>query len=67
MVLRDGRAILSSPQRKVNNGGPDPQRILFGEELALKTLAPGRYDLKVTIIDGVAGTTASQLGDFVVR
>lgn len=66
-VLRDGRAILSSPQRRVNNGGPDPQRIPFGEELALKTLAPGRYDLKVTITDGVAGTTASQLADFVVR
>jgi hypothetical protein len=66
-VLRDGRAILSSPQRRVNNGGPDPQRIPFGEELALKTLAPGRYDLKVIITDGVAGTTASQLADFVVR
>ena len=66
-VLRDGRAILSSPQRKVNNGGPDLQRIPFGEELALKTLAPGRYDLKVTITDGVAGTTASQLADFIVR
>lgn len=66
-VLRDGRAVLSSPQRKLNNGGPDPQRIPFGEELALKTLAPGRYDLKVTITDAVAGTTASQLADFIVR
>jgi VWFA-related protein len=66
-VLRDGRAVLSSPQRKLNNGGPDPQRIPFGEELALKTLAPGRYDLKVTITDSVAGTTASQLADFIVR
>ena len=66
-VLRDGRAILSSPQRKVNNGGPDPQRIPFGEELALKTLSPGRYDLKVTITDGLAGTTATQLADFIVR
>ena len=66
-VLRDGRAVLSSPQRKLNNGGPDPQRIPFGEELALRTLAPGRYDLKVTITDGLAGTTASQLADFIVR
>ena len=66
-VLRDGHAVLSSPQRKVNNGGPDPQRIPFGEELALKTLTPGRYDLKVTITDGVAGTSASQLADFIVR
>lgn len=66
-VLRDGQPILSSPQRKLNNGGPDPQRIPFGAELALKTLAPGRYDLKVTITDSLAGTTASQLADFIVR
>jgi VWFA-related protein len=66
-VLRDGQPVLSSPQRRLNNGGPDPQRIPFGEELALKTLAPGRYDLKVTITDGLAGTTASQVADFIVR
>jgi VWFA-related protein len=66
-VLRDGQPVLSSPQRKLNTGGPDPQRIPFGEELALKTLAPGHYDLKVVITDSVAGTTASQLADFIVR
>lgn len=66
-VLRDGQAVLSSPQRKLSNVGSDPQRIPFGEELALKTLAPGRYDLKVVITDSVAGTTASQLADFIVR
>lgn len=66
-VLRDGQPVLSSPQRRLNNGGPDPQRIPFGEELALKTLAPGRYDLKVTITDSLAGTTASQVADFIVR
>jgi VWFA-related protein len=66
-VLRDGQPVVSSPQRKLNNGGSDPQRIPFGEELALKTLAPGRYELKVTITDGLAGTTASQLADFIVR
>jgi VWFA-related protein len=66
-VLRDGQPILSSGQRRLNSGGPDPQRIPFGEELALKTLAPGRYDLKVVITDSLAGTTASQLADFIVR
>ena len=66
-VLRDGQAVLSSPQRRLNNGGPDPQRIPFGEELALRTLSPGRYDLKVTITDGLAGTTASQVANFIVR
>ena len=66
-VLRDGQPVLSSPQRRVNNGGPDPQRIPFGEELALKTLTPGRYDLRVTITDALAGTTATQVADFIVR
>jgi len=65
-VLRDGQAVLSS-QRKVSDAGPDLERIPFGEELALKTLAPGKYDLKVTVMDGVAGTSASQVADFVVR
>lgn len=66
-VMRDGQPVLSSPQRRVNSGGSDAERIPFGEELALKTLAPGKYDLKVTVTDGVAGTSASQLADFIVK
>ena len=66
-VLRDGQAVLSSPQRRLNSAGQDAERIPFGEELALKTLAPGKYDLKVTVTDGVAGTSTSQLADFIVR
>ena len=66
-VLRDGQPVLSSPERKLSNSGPDLERIPFGEELALKTLAPGKYDLKVIVTDGVAGTSASQIADFIVR
>jgi hypothetical protein len=66
-VLRDGQAVLSSPQRKLTNTGPDVERIPFGEELALKTLAPGNYDLKVIVTDGVAGTSTSQIAAFIVR
>ena len=66
-VLRDGQAVLSSPQRRLNSAGQDGERIPFGEELALKTLAPGKYDLKVTVTDGVAGSSATQITDFVVR
>lgn len=66
-VLRDGGVVLNSPQRKLNSVGPDAERIPFGEQLALKTLAPGKYDLKVTVTDGVAGTSATQVADFVVR
>ena len=65
-VLREGRVMLASPQRKLNNGGPDPGRIPFGEELALQTLAPGTYDLRVTITDSIAGTSVTRTIDFVV-
>ena len=66
-VLRDGQTVLSSPQRRVNDSGQDVERIPFGEELALNTLAPGKYDLKVIVTDGVAGKTVSQLADFIVK
>jgi len=66
-VLRDGQPVLSSPQRRLNSAGQDAARIPFGEELALKTLAPGKYDLKVTVTDSVAGTSTTQITDFVVR
>jgi VWFA-related protein len=59
-VLRDGQVMMASPQRKLNQGGPDPERIPFGEEMALQTLAPGRYDLRVTITDSLAGTSVTQ-------
>ena len=65
-VLRDGRVMLVSPQRKLNNGGSDPERIPFGEEMALHTLAPGIYDLRVTITDSIAGTSVTRTIDFVV-
>ena len=66
-VLRDGHTILSSPQRKVNNRGTDVERIPFGEELALKTLSPGKYDLKIIVTDDVARTSTTQVADFFVR
>ena len=66
-VLRDGQTVLSSPQRRVSSNGQDAERIPFGEELALKTLAPGKYDLKVIVTDGVAGKSAYQLADFIVK
>jgi hypothetical protein len=66
-VLRDGQVMLTSPPRKLNQGGPDPERIPFGEEMALKTLSPGRYDLRVTVTDSIAGTSVTQTVDFEVQ
>jgi len=66
-VLRNGLPVLTSPLRNLDPGGPDPARVPFGEDLALKSLAPGRYDLRVIITDSLAKTTATQTTDFVVR
>ncbi|MDX6528525.1 MAG: hypothetical protein QOH41_815 [Blastocatellia bacterium] len=66
-VLRDGQVVLASPQRKLNQSGSDPDRIPFGEEMALQTLAPGRYDLRVTVTDSIAGTSVTQTVDFEVQ
>jgi hypothetical protein len=66
-VLRDGQLILTAPQRTLNNGAPDPDRIAFGQDIKLQTLAPGRYDLRVTITDALAGTTVTRSTDFDVR
>jgi len=64
-VLRDGKVVLSS-SRKLSNDSPDPERIPFGADLTLKSLPPGAYDLRVRILDAVAGTSATQTAAFVV-
>jgi hypothetical protein len=66
-ILRDGQIILSAPQRTLNNGAPDPDRIPFGQDTVLQALAPGRYDLRATITDTLAGTSVTRSADFEVR
>jgi VWFA-related protein len=66
-VLRGGQVVLAGAQRKISNASPDPERIPFGEEMSLNSLSWGRYDLRVTITDTIAGTTVNQIVDFEVR
>ena len=65
-VLRDGKVVLTN-SRKLSNDSPDPERIPYGADLTLKSLPPGRYDLRVRIIDAVAGTSATQTTAFVLQ
>ena len=65
-VIRDGKVVLTS-SRKLSNDSPDPQRIPYGADLSLKSLSPGTYDLRVRIIDAVAGTSATETTAFVVQ
>jgi len=59
-VIRDGRIVLGGQPRTIVDAAPDPDRIAFGDQLLLNSLAPGRYDLRVTVTDRIAGTTATQ-------
>jgi VWFA-related protein len=66
-VLRHGQVILVSPKRRLSNAGSDPERIPFGDELSLQSLAPGRYDLRVTVTDNVSKRSVSRAIDFEVQ
>ena len=66
-ISQAGRTVLTSPERKLDNPGADPERIPFGDQVALKTLAPGKYDLTVTIRDSIAGSSTTQKDYFMVR
>jgi hypothetical protein len=65
-VLRDGKVVLTN-SRKLGNDSPDPQRIPYGADLTLKSLTPGTYDLRVKIVDAIAGTSATQSTAFIVQ
>ncbi|HYE65860.1 MAG TPA: hypothetical protein VD966_09760, partial [Pyrinomonadaceae bacterium] len=67
-VFRNRQAVVNAPQRKlVTEGQADLARIPYGGELPLKALAAGQYELRVTITDHVAKTSASQSIDFEVE
>lgn len=65
-VLRDGKVVLTV-SRKVSDDSPDRERIPYGADLALKSLASGSYDLRVKVTDAVAGSSATQTTGFVVQ
>ena len=65
-VLRDGKVVLTV-SRKVSDQPEDPKRIPYGADLALKSLTPGGYELRVKVIDTVGGGSATQSIDFVVQ
>ena len=65
-VLRDGKVVLTN-SRKLSNDSPDPERIPYGADLTLKSLPPGTYDLRVRIMDAIAGTSATQTTAFMVQ
>lgn len=67
-VLRDGKLVAAGPQRQLNGKAvTDLARILYEDGLTLKGLERGRYELRVTVSDLIANSTASQQIDFEVE
>jgi hypothetical protein len=53
-ISRNGQAVVSSPLRKVaTDATTDLARIVYGADIALQTLPPGRYRLQVNISDRI--------------
>ncbi|HWS98982.1 MAG TPA: VWA domain-containing protein [Pyrinomonadaceae bacterium] len=65
-VLRDDKAVVTTALRKVTPG-TDLARMPYAAELPLAGLTPGRYELKITAIDRVGKSGASQRAAFEVQ
>lgn len=59
-LSRNGQAVVTSPVRKVPvEANTDLARIVYGADIALQTLPPGRYRLQIEISDRIANAKAS--------
>ncbi|HEY0005002.1 MAG TPA: VWA domain-containing protein [Pyrinomonadaceae bacterium] len=67
-VIRNKQAVLTLPQSKLKTVGvADPARIAFSGEVALEPLPPGRYLLKISVINRATGASSSQQVDFTIE
>jgi VWFA-related protein len=67
-VYREGRALISTPFRKVAAGPQtDPARIPFDAEIGLGELQAGSYTLQVTVEDRAAQKSVSQRTAFYIE
>jgi VWFA-related protein len=64
-IFRDDQPVVTTPLRKIDTTNtPDLARIPYAAEISLGTLPAGRYALRVTAIDRLAKTSASQQTNF---
>jgi VWFA-related protein len=67
-VLRDNKAVVSSPARKLApEAGADPARIPVTGAISLGQLPSGRYELEVGVTDNVARTNAVERVVFEIK
>ncbi len=66
-VLRDNQPVLTTALRKISTLGVDPDRLPYAADLSLEGLPAGQYVLRVTCIDRVSKTSASQQTRFAIN
>ncbi len=67
-IFRDNQPVVTAPVRTLSaRGAADPARLPYEAELPLNTLNIGLYQLRVTAVDRIAKTSATQRINFEVR
>jgi hypothetical protein len=60
-VLRDNKAVVAAPARKLApEPGGDPSRLPVTGAVSLGQLPPGRYEIEIAVNDNVTRTSASE-------
>ena len=59
-VLRENQPVITTPLKKMATADMDVDRVPYAADLPLADLPPGQYLIRVTVIDRVAKTSASQ-------
>jgi VWFA-related protein len=66
-VIRDDQPVITTALRKINTEGVlDPRRLPYAAEIPLSEVLPGRYLLKVTVIDRLSKQSTSRETHFEV-
>ena len=64
-IIRDDQPVLTTTLRKVSSeGAADPERLPYAAEVSLAELTPGRYLIKITLIDRVSKQSTSRQTHF---
>ena len=64
-VIRDDQPVITTALRKINTEGVlDLARLPYAAEIPLSELLPGRYQLRVTVIDRVSKQSTSRQTHF---
>jgi hypothetical protein len=66
-LLQENRTIIRTPAKQMATDSADFDRLPYAADLSLADLIPGRYALRVTVVDRVSKTSASQQARFEIE